>query len=189
MKPSLPVGSFQKAQWDTKAVVRDLKANKSHTLDIAVLGDYPGKLRMEVSALMGTQVASLAMNDEQIRYAVYPQKKFFYGRADEGSFLPLMNVPLHPRNFIAIAYDAPIEGEGWSCAKGADSLLAECTQNSRGLKVQWQERNAEGQKRILITGPSFEMRWLFRPPRTEVQFKDDTFSLEAPTEFKTIHLK
>lgn len=189
LRPPVPVGALQKAQWETKAVIRDLKANKSHTLDIDILGDYPGKLRMEVSALMGTQVASLALNEEEIQYTIYPQKKYFQGRASEGSFLPLMNIPLHPRNFMNIAYDAPVSGPGWVCTRGKDTLLVECDQSSRGLKVQWQDRTAEGQKKVLITGPSFEMRWLFKPPQTEVQFKDDTFTLAAPAEFKTIQLK
>ena len=188
-KAPIPEGGLQKAQWDTKAVIRDLKANKSHSVDIGILGDYPGRLRMEVSALMGMQVASLALNDEEIRYTIYPQKKFFQGHANEGSFMPLMNIPLHPRNFMAIAYDTPLRGAGWTCTKGPDNLLNECNQAGRGVKVQWQDRTAEGQKKVLITGPTFEMRWLFKPPQTEVQFKDDTFLLEAPSEFKTIQLK
>lgn len=187
--PPRPGGSFLKAQWETKAVVRDLKANKSHSVDIDVLGDYPGKLRMEVKAFMGTQVASLALNDQNIRYAIYPQKKFFEGRANEGSFLPLMNIPLHPRNFMSIAYDTPLRGTGWLCSKGSDNLVLECNQASKGIKVQWQDRTREGQKKVLITGPTFEMRWLFKPPQTEVQFKDETFFLAAPPEFKTIQLK
>jgi hypothetical protein len=187
--PSVPGALLQKAQWETKAVIRDLKANKSHSVDIDILGDYPGKLRMEVSALMGVQMASLALVDEEIRYAIYPKKQFFQGKANEGSFLPLMNVPLHPRNFMSIAYDVPMRGAGWVCTKGTGNLLSECNQAGRGIKVQWSERTPEGQKKVLITGPTFEMRWLFRPPQTEVQFKDETFLLEAPSEFKIIQLK
>lgn len=189
VKPALPQGSFQQAQWETKAVVRDLKANKSHTVDIEIQGDYPEKLRMEVKAFMGTAIASLALNQEDIRYTIYPQKKFFEGHASEGSFMPLMNIPLHPRNFMSIAYDTPMRGTGWTCSKGPDNLLAECNQASKGIKVQWQERTPEGQKKVLITGPTFEMRWLFKPPQTEVQFKDETFVLAPPPEFKTIQLK
>lgn len=187
--PVVPGAALQKAKWETKAVIRDLKANKSHSVDIDILGDYPGKLRMEVSALMGTQVASLALNDDEIRYAIYPQKKFFEGKANEGSFMLLMNVPLHPRNFMSIAYDTPMRGTGWTCSKGTDGFISECNQAAKGVKVVWSDRTVEGQKKVLISGPTFEMRWLFKPPQTEVQFKDETFSLQAPSEFKTIQLK
>lgn len=188
-KASLPAGAIREAQWETKAVVRDLKANKTHSVDIDILADYPERLRMEVSALMGMQVASLALNQEDIQYVVYTQKKSFSGKANEGSFMPLMNIPLHPRNFMSVAFDTPITGPGWACMNGSDNLVSECSQAARKIKVQWSDRTAEGQKKVLIAGPTFEMRWLFRPPKTEVQFKDDTFRLEAPAEFKTIQLK
>ncbi|MBS1969261.1 MAG: hypothetical protein JSU04_03095 [Bdellovibrionales bacterium] len=187
--PPVAPGSLKQAQWDTKAVIRDIKANKSHSVDIEIAGDYPGKLRMDVKAFMGTSVASLALNNDDIRYAIYPQKKFFEGKANEGSFMPLMNVPLHPRNFMSIAYDLPMRGTGWDCKKDPSGLPSECDQASKGVKVQWTDRTPEGQKKVLISGPTFEMRWLFKPPQTEVQFKDETFSLEAPAEFKTIQLK
>jgi hypothetical protein len=190
LKKAPPPGAiFEKLQWETKAVVRDLKANKSHTLDIDILGDYPKNFRMEVSALMGVQVASLTLHDEEINYVLYHQKKFYQGIANESSFLPMMSMPLHPVNFMNIAYDTPLRGSNWSCSNGPDHKIAECNQSGRGVKVAWSERTPEGQKKVLISGPSFEMRWLFKPPQTEVQFKDDTFRLEAPAEFKTIQLK
>jgi hypothetical protein len=189
-KKTMPPGAaVEKAQWETKAVVRDLKANKSHSLDIDILGNYPKDFRMEVSALMGVQVASLNLHDQDISYAIYNQKKFYQGKASEASFLPLMNIPLNPVNFMNIAYDNPLQGSGWTCDKGPDGKVSECNQAGRGIKVQWSDRTPEGQKKVVIAGPSFEMRWLFRPPQTEVQFKDETFRLEAPADFKTIQLR
>lgn len=189
IKTSESVPASHPAQWETKAVVRDLRNNKSHSLDIDLLTDPSGRLRMEISALMGVQVASLVLNPDDIRYAVYPQKKFFQGKPSESSFLPLINVPLHPRNFLNLILDAPMRGANWECTRGADNLVAECVQTARKVKVQWQERTPEGQKKVVITGPTFEMRWLFRAPQTEVQFKNDTFQLEPPAEFKTVQLK
>ncbi len=186
----LPAGAGSgRAQWETKAVVNDLKANKSHTLDIDVLAQYPKSFRMEVSALLGAHVASLVLNGQEVKYALFTQKKFFQGKASEASFLPLMNIPLHPANFMNLAYDRPLRGSGWVCTNSAAGKVAECAQESRGLKVVWSDRTPEGQKKVLITGPAFEMRWLFKPPQTEVQFKDETFRLEAPDEFKTIQLR
>ncbi|MGZ3745458.1 MAG: hypothetical protein ACXWRE_05670 [Pseudobdellovibrionaceae bacterium] len=190
VRPSLPQGSLlQRAQWETKAVIRDLKENKSHSIDIDILGEYPNKLRMEVSALMGTHVASLVLNGDEVHYALYPRKKFFYGKATEDAFLPLMNMPLHPYNFLNIAYDVPMRGIGWVCTKDPNNLPTECFQANRQIKVQWLDRTPEGQKKVLITAPSFEMKWLFKTPQTEVQFKNETFVLEAPSDFKTIQLK
>ncbi|MBK9322191.1 MAG: hypothetical protein IPM97_04400 [Bdellovibrionaceae bacterium] len=181
--------SWAKSQWETKAVVNDLKANKSHSLDIDILAQYPQNFRMEVSALLGAHVASFVLNGQEIKYTLIPQKKFFQGKASDASFLPIMNIPLHPINFMNVAYDRPLQGAGWICKNSSDGKVSECSQESRGIKVSWVGRTPEGQKKVLISGPTFEMRWLFRPPQTEVQFKDDTFRLEAPEEFKTIQLR
>lgn len=188
-KRALPIGtSLQKAKWETKAVVRDLKANKTHALDIDILANFPQNFRMEVSALMGVQVASLTLNNDEVSYALYHQKKYYHGKATEASFVSLMSIPLHPVNFMNIAFDSPMNGAGWICTRSADNVIAECNQTARSIKVTWSDRTPEGQKKVVISGPSFEMRWLFRPPQTEVQFKDETFRLEAPAEFKTIQL-
>src|SRR5437868_12979263 len=82
-KTQPPGGALEKAKWETKAVVRDLKENKSHSVDIDILGDYPKDFRMEVSALMGVHVASMVLHDQEIRYALYNQKKFYQGKASE----------------------------------------------------------------------------------------------------------
>src|ERR1700692_2696527 len=103
-KPSVPGTGIQQGQWETKAVVSDVKADKSHTLDIDVLADRAGQMRLEVSALMGVQVASLVLNKDNIRYAIYGQKRYFEGKPSENSFLPLMNIPLHPYNFMSIIF-------------------------------------------------------------------------------------
>jgi hypothetical protein len=176
-------------QWESKAVIRDLRKNESHTVDIDILANAPTQLRLEISALMGMQVASLVLNQDDLRYVIYSQKRFFQGRASESSFLPLMNVPLHPRNFLNLITDVPLKGPGWQCKNGGDGLVSECVQSTRELKVTWQDRTPEGQKKVLISGPKFEMRWLFRPPQTEVQFKPETFRLEPPADFKTVQLK
>lgn len=187
-KPSVPGPGIQQGQWETKAVVSDLKANKSHTLDIDILADRAGQMRMEVSATMGVQVASLVLNKD-IRYVIYNQKRYFEGRPSENSFLPLMNLPLHPYNLLSILFDAPIRGKGWTCNKDANNLVTDCYHAERGLKVQWEDRTEEGQKKVVITAPEFEMRWLFRPPKTEVQLKEETFHLDPPAEFKIIQLR
>src|SRR6187402_723919 len=131
-----PGAAVEKAQWETKAVVRDIKANKSHSLDIDILGNYPKDFRMEVSALMGVQVASLNLHGQDISYAIYNQKRFYQGKASEASFMPLMNIPLNPVNFMNIAYDNPLQGSGWACDRGPDGKVMECNQAGRGIKVQ-----------------------------------------------------
>ncbi|MNT61890.1 hypothetical protein D3C72_1995640 [compost metagenome] len=55
------------------------------------------------------------------------------------------------------------------------------------MVVQWLSRS-EGSKKVVITAPQFEMQWHFKAPQTEVQFKNELFTLRQPEGFKPIQL-
>lgn len=180
-------GAFQKAQWETKALIKDMKQNKTQSLNIDIYAIKNERARFEISALLGYQVASLVMSPTDISYAIYPQKSFFYGRNSDRAFRRVIDLPLHPMNLTNIAFDEPIRGAGWVCKLGADGFLAECENSSRQLKAVWSDRK-EGKKKVVLTGPQFEMQWQFSAPRTEVEFKEGLFTLRQPSGFKAIQI-
>jgi len=168
-------------------MVRDLKENKTQSLSIDVLAIKNERMRMEVTALMGFRVASLVMSPRDISFAIYPQKRFYYGKNSEKALSRLIDLPLHPMNLENIAFDEPVRGPGWRCDLDQSGWVAMCENPSRQLTVKWLDR-AEGAKKVVITGPQFEMQWLFNAPQTEVQFKPETFTLKQPEGFKPIQL-
>ena len=44
---------------------------KTHSIDIDVLANYPKQFRMEVSALLGTHVASFVLSGPEIKYTLF----------------------------------------------------------------------------------------------------------------------
>lgn len=180
-------GAFQKAEWSTKALIKDMKQNKNQSLTIDIYAIKNERARFEISALLGYQVASLVMSPTEITYAIYPQKSFFYGRNSERAFRRMIDLPLHPMNLANIAFDEPIRGPGWQCALGADGFLSECANTSRQLKAVWSDRK-DGKKKVVLTGPQFEMQWHFNAPQTEVEFKEGLFTLKQPSGFKAIQI-
>lgn len=178
---------YQRAQWETKALIKNLRENKTQSLNIDILAIKNERARFEITALLGFQVASLVMSPSEISYIVYPQKRFFYGRNSENAFARLLDLPLHPMNLTNIAFDEPIRGRGWSCQLDYSGLISSCENSARKLSVKWTERK-QGTKKVLITGPQFEMQWFFEAPQTEVQFKPETFTLRQPEGFKAIQI-
>lgn len=179
-------GSFNQAQWETKALVKNLKEKKNQTLNIDIFAIKDEKARFEISAMMGFQVASLTMSPREISYAIYPQKTFYYGRNSEMAFAQILGMPLHPMNLTNIAFDQPVRGPGWKCQQ-QDGLVSQCDNSARNISVVWKERS-EGTKKVLVTAPQFEMQWHFNTPKTEVQFKSDLFTLTQPQGFKAIEI-
>jgi hypothetical protein len=186
-KTVLREGAFQKAQWETKAMVKDLRQNKNQSLTIDIYAIKNERARFEITALLGYQVASLVMSPQEISYIIYPQKKFFYGKNSERAVQQMIGLPLHPMNLTSIAFDEPVRGRGWQCNIDGQGLIASCENKERAIVVQWLNRS-EGSKKVVITAPQFEMQWQFDAPQTEVQFKNELFTLRQPEGFKAIQL-
>jgi hypothetical protein len=186
-KTVLREGAFQKAQWETKAMVKDLRQNKNQSLTIDIYAIKNERARFEITALLGYQVASLVMSPQEISYIIYPQKKFFYGKNSERAVQQMIGLPLHPMNLTSIAFDEPVRGRGWQCNIDGQGLIASCENKERAIVVQWLNRS-EGSKNVVITAPQFEMQWQFAAPQTEVQFKNELFTLRQPEGFKAIQL-
>lgn len=180
-------GAFQKAQWETKALIRNLKEQKTHSVDIDVFAIKNDRTRFEVTALMGYQVASLVMSAKEISYIIYPEKKFYFGKNSTSAVEKILGLPLHPMNLSYIAFDEPIRGAGWKCYADTAGLISKCVNNERAMAVEWRDRH-QGEKKVVITAPQFEMQWLFKAPQTEVQFKSETFTLKQPNGFKAIQI-
>lgn len=180
-------GPLQQAQWETKALIKDLKTNKNQTLTIDIYAVKNDRARIEISALMGFQVASLVMDNKDISYAIYPQKKFYYGVNSEEAFLRIINLPLHPMNLINVAFEEPVRGSGWQCFKDPSGQISHCTNTVRKMRIVWASR-VDGAKKVVITAPQFEMQWAYEAPQTEVQFKPELFTLRQPKGFKAIQI-
>ncbi|MGE5085145.1 MAG: hypothetical protein ACM3MG_02525 [Bacillota bacterium] len=181
------VGPQQKAQWETKALVKNLKENKSQSLNIDILAIKNQRVRFDVTAILGYQVASLVMSPREISYIVYPEKKFYFGKSSERAMEKLIGLPLHPMNLANIAFDEPVRGVGWGCEMDMAGFLSKCENKAKAITVLWKDR-IEGGKKVVITAPQFEMQWLFKPVQTEVQIKPETFTLKQPDGFKAIQI-
>lgn len=183
-RPVAPTGSFQKAKWETVAQINDLKRNKNHRVSIDVLAVKNEKMRMEVTATLGYQVASVLINREGFKAAVYPQKKFYQGSLSERSLSEVLHVPVSPRALFAIAFNEPITGPGWSCEKEG-SLPKKCVQANSQIQVEWSQKN-DGTKLVKITSPKIEMSWFFKSPEPNFEDKEGLFSLNAPAGYQII---
>lgn len=172
--------------WESKAVIKDLKQDKTHTIDIDIynLGDQ--KIRLDISALMGVSVAHVVVNDKKVFYTLDRQSQYFQGNVDENSFQYLMNIPLHPWALIAVIQNKNLSQFGWQCTLDG-GIVQECLYPKRHLTVKYQKFDSQKFK-IQILGPQFEMNWLLTPSKTEVQNITELFRLNAPGGFHIIEI-
>ncbi|HRO66023.1 MAG TPA: hypothetical protein PL182_00510 [Pseudobdellovibrionaceae bacterium] len=184
--PKAVDASADELQWESRLRIKDVKKNKTQSVSADVLArKSSGEIRIEMSSL-AIPLASYVMDAKGFSCALYRQKAFYEGPLKENALQPLLRMPLSPVLFRQMLFDRPMSGGDWACKKGADGLVASCSSAQRQLAVVW-ERKPES-RTVRVTHPGFEIHWVFNPPSTEVQFKENTFRLEAPRGFKVIRL-
>lgn len=176
----------ERARWESSLSVRDIKANRGQSLTIAVLGERAGRLRLEASAIMGVPVASMVLSGDEFRCAIYQRKTFYQGPATEDVLQQLFKVPLSPNLLHQVMFEIAPQGTDWSCRQTPQKVLEECQSERAQTRVRWQRKGDE--RVIRIDGPGYEATWAVSKPRTEVQFRDGTFRLEAPAGYRLIQL-
>lgn len=178
--------SLDLKHWDSKAVIKDLKNDKTHTVDIEVFKNGDQMLRLEISAMMGVSVASVVIHHEDIGYSLNRQSQFFKGKVAVDSFQYLMNIPLHPYALIAVIEQKNLKQFGWQCTL-QNGVVDECLFPKQNLTVKYLKIDPEKSK-VQIYGPQFEMNWLLSRSTTKVQNLTELFRIKAPDGFKIIQI-
>jgi hypothetical protein len=181
-QPVVLEGSKTKGNWQTKALLRDLKKQKSNSLSIDFVAFWPDRLRAEITGPFGVSVASLAIGKEQMQLAIHTQKKFYYGKVSEKSLSGLLGIPLDPRILINILFDVAPPGASWNCHMDVQSLLQDCKNRDNGISIHWSERHGE-LKRVVISREDYEIQILVKDFNTKVQESADYFTILHPDSY------
>lgn len=172
-------------QWGSKVLVKDKVKSKSFIVNVDIQAVKDKKLRLDVTAALGTPVAALVMNEDQVKYILFRQKRYYEGESSSRVLKPILSVPLDPRLLFNVLFDQPIENKNWSCTKDEKGFLANCESPSEGLKVTWKDRKGR-KKAIFIEHEKAELQMnisSFTPKA------DDVFSLKAPKSFTKYRIR
>jgi hypothetical protein len=185
-------------KYDTKAQIVDKVKSDSYTVAIEVFAYQKKNYRMEISATLGYQVASVTMNnsipeDSGVRYASYPHKSFVTGPLQAKVFKPLFKQDLNPSLLIDLIEDRQIKKYGFLCGRQTEMVI-KCTNDEFELLL---ERPISGDtsymKKITIDNRTFRMVWLFKNKEFFNGYTNDmlnrTFVLEKPEGFKQVDIK
>ncbi len=190
-KPAAFDSTKKKGHWETKVLVRDLKEAKSNTVSIDFFAIQPDQLRAEVTATLGFSVASLAIDKNQITYAVHTQKKFYQGPLSDRSIEPLLKIKMNPKILFYVLFDHPLPSPQWNCKLSESGLPDECRLVNGSYIVSWTER-VEESKRITIRATDYELQIVVKSFSsvlpTKVEKDPHFFTVSAPDSYKTYQL-
>ena len=167
--------------WRAKALVKDLKKNKSVTLDLDLVAQEPDRLRIEALGPFSTHVASIAAKGDDVRIVLTREKKFLEAPADRYALARVMPVRAAPSDLLALLFDRPVEANnsGWKCDHSKDPEWS-C---QSGTATVSRIADDEGRRRFNFATPDAEMNLVITEARAGTPPGDSAYELEAPAGF------
>lgn len=160
----------------SKAKVTDKVSGESHNVDIVLSVEPQKAVRMDVTALLGYEVAQLVLTPKQIQYSQREDKIFVIGPFNSKTMKPLFKQEIDPKLFWAIAHEAILKDGRYYNA----DVKSEALEN---------KLNTYQTKKITIESSTFKMIWLFKAKEVLKASYYETFVLVKPDDYKLINIK
>jgi hypothetical protein len=175
------VGSAQ-GQWLGEAYVKDLKHDRSGTIDLDVVAQEPAHLRLEANGSFGVHLASIAMNDNQVHISLTREKKFIVAPATNEALARLVAVEVSPLDLMNLLFDRELDPRQWNCQR-TDGLVSDCRKAEGSVLIHW-DRSDQAQRRWEISSPAAKVQLHLTEAKSKVGFSKDVFTLNPPVDFK-----
>lgn len=169
-------------QWRAKALVKNLRTNQSGSLSLEIIAREPSSLRMEVYGSFGVHLASIALQDEEIRYLLSQEKRFIVASADARSLSHVIPIRISPRDLIRVLFDRVLPEEEWNCEKSSSGEPQSCQQRDGQLSIRWEERH-EGKRRLKIGSAEANVEMVIEEAKSKVEVQPEIFHLESPADY------
>ncbi len=172
--------------------MRELRADKSATVDLEIIAHEPDRLRMEVTGPFGAHVASIAVRGEKAQLILSPEKRYVVASASSGVFLRTISIPLFPNELMSVLFDrslahqpspAPRSERAWACKTDAGRRLSSCVDVVNKISIDSIELTP-GERRIRIETPEAKVEVILEEATAKVESGDRAFNLEPPEGFK-----
>ncbi|MCB0407838.1 MAG: DUF4292 domain-containing protein [Bdellovibrionales bacterium] len=176
---------YNEGQWGSKVLIKDKVKSKSFIVNVDIQAIKNKSLRMDVTAAMGTPVASLVLNGDQVQYLLFRQKAYYEGASSDRVLGPILSVPIDPKLFFNLLFDEAMTDKNWSCIKDKIGFLLECKNLQDQLKITWKDRKGR-RKAIFIEHSKAEIQMnisSFTP------HADSVFSLKVPKSFQKYRVR
>jgi len=137
---------YSEGEWQGKVLVKDKVENRSGIVNVKIKAIDGQKLRMDVTSAVGTHLASVLVNGNDVEYMNVAEKTVVITKASRDSLRTLLKIPIEPHILYNVFFDRPIENKTWSCSS-EKGLLHSCKDRQTGVDIEWLSR--EGAKRTI----------------------------------------
>ncbi len=182
------LSKVNEGRWKARALVKDKEQSRTYIVNLnfnAIRGD---KVRMDVTSVLGTGVASLVVDSKEVRYILFDSKRFYYGPPQVDVMRPILALPFDPRWLQNILFELPIPDKSWTCTHEKSGWLAECHDLASGLKIIWLARRGD-KKTVQISHEKASVQINVQWFKAKVEDRKNLFELEAPAGFQRLRVR
>lgn len=179
---------IQEGQWKAKALIKDLDQSRSYIVYLNFNAVRDQRARMDVTTAFGTGVASLVVDQKEVRYILLDSKRFYYGPPSAEVMRPILALPFDPRWLNNLLFEEPILAKDWACSRDKSEALVGCHNDVMGLKITWVSRLGD-KKTILIEHSKASVQINMQSFKPKVEERANLFTLEPPESFKRLRVR
>ncbi len=184
----MKMDSVQEGNWRARALIRDKEQSRSYIVNINFNLVKGTKSRMDVTNALGTGVASLLADSDEVRYILFDSKRFYFGKPQVDVMRPILAVPFDPRWIQNILFDMPLTDKSWTCTADANGLMKNCSDSVTGLKIEWSQRLGP-KKTINLEHPKGSVQINIQSFKAKVEDRKNLFVLEAPAGYQKLRVR
>jgi hypothetical protein len=182
------LAGLSEGQWKAKALIKDNEQARSYIVNLNFNAVRGQRARMDVISTLGTGVATLLVDDKEVRYVLFDSKKFYYGQPQADVMRPILAIPFDPRWLHNILFDEALPNKSWTCSKDRNGSLQSCQDSVTGLKITWSNRNGD-RKTIFIEHTKASLQINIQFFRPKVEDRKNLFVLEAPAGYQVLRVR
>lgn len=186
--PGLKMANVTEGQWHGKALIKDKEQSRSYIVNLSFNAIRGEKARMDVTSTLGTGVASLVVDNKEVRYVLLDSKRFYYGRPQPDVMRPILAIPFDPRWLHSLLFEEPIPDKNWSCTRDSRGQMQSCTDGATQTEIRWSDRRGE-RKTLLIEHPKASVQIKITSFRPKVEDRKNLFVLEAPEGYQKLRVR
>lgn len=179
---------ISEGQWKAKALVKDKEQSRSYIVNLNLNAVKNEKLRMDVTSALGTGVASMVVQDSEVRYILVDSKRFYFGQPQPNVMRPILAAPIDPRWLHNLLFDIPMPDKSWVCTSDASGLVQDCKDRVSALEVSWTARAGQ-KKTIQIDHPKAYVQIIVQEFKPKVEDRKNLFNLEAPEGYQKLRVR
>jgi len=179
---------IKEGHWKAKALIKDNEQARSYIVNLNMNAVRDERARMDVISTLGTGVATLLVDNKEVRYVLFDSKRFYFGPPQPDVMRPILAIPFDPRWLHNILFEQPLTDKTWTCTKDGAGLLKDCRDSATALKVSWSARQGE-KKTILIEHAKASVQINVQSFQPKVEDRKNLFVLEAPAGYQKLRVR